>query len=241
LIPSARHFDLTGTHRLIPSKFSEERSVLAEVADTDDMLGDAVLLDGVTNDRIQGEEHGLAGISTFELVYGIPNGQIVNAAFTHTNDEGCRFNDYSRGAWYAAEELETSVAEVAYHKARRLADIVVPGTRYGRPDSDTSTYDDWRADFRAMFHVLEPAAEFSNYLQPEPVPACYLPSQEFARQLLQVGSNGLIYPSVRRDGARCIVCFRPALVYSPRRGVRLELSLTAAEHGYAIGTRQVVQ
>lgn len=241
MTPPVRSFEIAGAHRLIPSKFSEEGTVLAEVADSDEMLADAVLLDGATNDRIQGEEHGLAGITTFELVYGIPNAHIVNAAFTHTSDEGCRFNDYSRGAWYAAHDLRTCLAEVAYHKARRLADIVVPEARYGRPDADVSTYDDWEADFKTRFHVLEPASRFARYLKPEPVPACYAASQEFARQLLFAGSSGIIYPSVRRKGAQCVVCFRPALVYDPRRGVRLELTFSATRDGYDTETREVSQ
>ena len=55
------------------------------------------------------------------------NAHIVNAAFCHTSKFGSRFCDPTRGAWYSAEELETSLAEVAYHKAKRLAEIIVPG------------------------------------------------------------------------------------------------------------------
>jgi RES domain-containing protein len=196
------------------------------------MLEDIVLLDGATNDRIQGEQQGLIGISTYELVYGIPNSHIVNAAFTHTNEAGSRFNDSTRGAWYAAEELETSLAEVTYHKGRRLAEMVVPELPGQQPDEDVSTYDDWQADFRGQFHLLRPASKFAEYLQPEPVPQCYAVSQQLARQLLEVQSNGLVYPSVRRKGFRCLVCFRPALVYNPRQGKRLEIRFTFNGEGY---------
>ncbi|HYZ85642.1 MAG TPA: RES family NAD+ phosphorylase [Bryobacteraceae bacterium] len=230
--PPSRPFRWDASHRLIPSRYSEAGTVLAEIADTDAMLADIMLLDGSTNDRIQGEEHGLIGISTFELVYGIPNAHIVNAAFTHTNDSGSRFNDHTRGAWYAAAELETSIVEVTYHKARRLAEIVVPELPGGRPDEDLSTYDDWLADFRSTFHVLDPADQFSEYLQPEPIPQCYARSQELARMLLDQRSNGLVYTSVRRAGGRCLVCFRPALVYHPRRGERLEIRFRARAVGY---------
>lgn len=197
------------------------------------MLEDIVLLDGATNDRIQGEQQGLIGISTYELIYGIPNAHIVNASFTHTNEAGSRFNDSTRGAWYAAEELETSIAEVTYHKARRLADIIVPKLPEERPDEEISTYDDWLADFRGAFHVLKPASRFAEYLQPEPVPRCYAPSQQLARRLLDLQSNGLAYPSVRRRGSRCLVCFRPALVYNPHRGQRLEITFQFSSTGYS--------
>jgi RES domain-containing protein len=239
LTPPIRHFNLDAMHRLIPSRYSEGGTVLEEIVDNQAMLDDIILLDGATNDRIQGEQQGLMGISTFELVYGIPNARIVNAAFTHTSDAGCRFNDQTRGAWYAADELETSIAEVTYHKARRLAEIVVPELPHNRPDKEVSTYDDWLADFRSRFHELNPAEKFSDCLRPEPVPQCYQASQHTARQLLGDGSNGIIYPSVRRKRARCLVCFRPALVYNPRCGDRLEITFTSRTVGYDHEVRTV--
>lgn len=205
------------------------------------MLADVVLLDGATNDRIQGEQQGLIGISTYELVYGIPNAHIVNAAFTHTNEAGCRFNDSTRGAWYAAEELETSLAEVTYHKARRLAEMVVPELPGGQPDEDISTCDDWQADFRSAFHVLRPSNKFAECLQPEPVPQCYAASQKLARRLLELQSNGLVYLSVGRRGFRCLACFRPALVYNPRQGKRFQITFRFDGRGYEHQVRAVAR
>jgi hypothetical protein len=211
-------------HRLIPSRYSNGGTVLDDIADDDDMLEKIIRLDGATNDRIQGEQFGLAGISTYELVYGIPNAQIVRAAFLHPSPTGARFNDSTRGSWYAADKLETSLAEVSYHKAKRLADIVVPESPSGMPEAESSTYDDWLADFHAQFHSLEPAADFAECLEPEPVPACYAEPQKLAQKLLTAQSNGVLYPSVRKRGGRCLVCFRPALVYRPRRDKRYEIS-----------------
>jgi hypothetical protein len=239
LTPPVQDFDFPDTHRLIPSRFSQEGTVLADIADSDEMLQAAILLDGATNDRVQGEQHGLAGISTFELVYGIANARNVNAAFTHTSDEGCRFSDGTRGAWYAATELQTCIAEVSYHKARRLADMIVPELPDERPDSDVSTYDDWMAGFRTEFHLLTPPAAFASCLQAEPVPQCYAPSQQLARELLQAGSNGIVYPSVRRHSDQCIACFRPVLVYHVRRGVRLELTLNLTGSAHTTRVREI--
>ena len=239
LTPPLIQFTWDASHRLIPSLYSEAGTVLAEIAGSERMLKDIVLLDGATNDRIQGEQQGLSGISTYELLYGIPNAHIVNAAFTHANEAGSRFSDQTRGAWYAADELETSLAEVTYHKARRLAEIIVPELPDERPDEEVSTYDGWLADFRAAFHVLEPATKFSECLQPEPVPQCYAASQQMARRLLEMQSNGLVYPGVRRAGSRCLVCFRPALVYNPRRAERLEISFKASAAGYDHKVRTV--
>jgi hypothetical protein len=213
--------------------------VLAEIAGDSKELEDLVLLDGATNDRVQSEDQGSIGISTFELVYGIPNAHVVNAAYTHPNVFGSRFNDHTRGAWYAAGSAKASIAEVVYHKSRRLADIIVPEEPNRRPARDVSTYDDWRASFHADFHVLKPPKNFSHVLQPEPVPKCYAASQALAQTLLNKGSNGLLYPSVRYRGAECLVCFRPALVYNPYRSERLEITLTANKTGYDHNVRPV--
>ena len=236
-LPPRRFFSQEALHRLIPSLFSEQGSVLAAIAEDEQVLADIILLDGATNDRVQGEHGGLPGISTFELVYGIPNARVINAAFTHANPEGSRFNDGERGAWYCAPEQQTSLAEVAFHKGRRLGEIVVPGLPGERPGSDTTTYDDWLTDLRTELHVLDLSRQFEPYLQPGPVPACYAAPQALARQLLLARSNGVLYPSVRRAGAQCVVCFRPALVYNVRRDARLELTLTARGDGYAWAVR----
>jgi hypothetical protein len=166
---------------------------------------------------------------------------VVNAAYTHPHESGSRFNDHTRGAWYAADCQEASIAEVVYHKSRLLSDIIAPDAPYGRPAYDASTFDDWLADFRAEFHVLEPPDEFSEYLRPEPVPQCYAPSQALARRLLEGGSNGVAYPSVRYRGAKCVACFRPALVYNPHRSERLEIAFRASDTGYEHSVRRVVE
>jgi RES domain-containing protein len=230
--PSLQFINWVATHRLVNSKYSPTGTVLSAIADNTADLANLTLLDGATNDRIQAEQGKLPGITNYELVYGIPNSEIVRAAFAHPGPFGGRFNDHTRGAWYASKDLECCVAEVAYHRSRNLADIVVPTSPYGRPATDQATYDDWLADFRAEFHILDPAAEFSEYLQPEPVPQCYSKSQELARSLLNQQSNGILYPSVRHPGSQCIACFRPPLVYSPRRSERLAIMLKANKTGY---------
>lgn len=239
MIPVTRRIDREGMHRLIPSRFSEGGTVLEDISDDDQMLEQLVRLDGATNDRIQGEQAGLVGISTYELVYGFPNAHIIRAAYLHPGPYGARFNDSTRGAWYAADRLEASLDEVSYHKAKRLADMIVPEAPGQVPESESSTYDDWLADFHAEFHVLEPAADFADVLAPEPVPECYGKSQKLAQQLLERQSNGILYPCVRRRGAKCLACFRPPLVYEPRQDARFEITLRWDRQKYRREVHQV--
>lgn len=195
------------THRLIPSQYSDGGdSVLARIADDDRHLADLFTLDDATNDRLLAENDRLPGIGVRELVFGVPHYRIVNAAFTHAHPLGSRFNGPERGAWYAAFEIQTSQAEVAFHKTAQLAEI----DRF----EDEVTYDDYQADFSAELHDLRAARSFAACLDPD----SYVASQELAERLLEAGALGLVYPSVRRPRGTCLACFRPALVMNVRKG-----------------------
>ena len=195
------------THRLIPSLYTTDGgSVLGRIARSEDDIALISEIDALTNDRVLAEADLLPGIGIHELVFDVPEYHIVNAAFTHAHPLGSRFNGPTRGAWYAAFESETAQAEVAYHKTLELNEI---GYFY-----DYVTYDDYLADFSAEFDDLREAREFADSLDP----MSYVASQTLAEQLLQAGSLGVVYPSVRHVGGTCIACFRPALVVNARKG-----------------------
>jgi hypothetical protein len=195
------------THRLIPSKYSEAGdSVLARIADDDTHLRDIFDLDNATNDRLLAENNLLPGIGIHELVFGIPHYRIVNATFCHPHPLGSRFNGPDRGAWYGCFELETSQTEVAFHKSVELAEV-------DWFEEEEGTYDDYLADFSAELHDIRKNKQFADCL----APSSYVASQRLAQRLLDAGSLGMIYPSVRRDGGTCLACFRPALVMNVRK------------------------
>lgn len=206
-LPATRLIRRNDTHRLIPSKYSEGGdSVLTRIAENDAHLRDIFDLDNATNDRLLAENDLVPGIGIHELVFGLPYFRIVNAAFCHPHPLGSRFNGPDRGAWYVAFALETAQAEVAFHKSIELAEV-------DWFDEDV-TYDDYLADFSAAFHDIRDDARFADCLAPE----SYVASQALAAQLLEAGSLGIIYPSVRRRRGICLACFRPALVMNVRKG-----------------------
>jgi hypothetical protein len=197
-----RQFD---THRLIPSRHSSE-SVLARIANDDDHLKAIFELDGATNDRLLAEHRRPGvGLDVVELVAGLPWAHVVNAAFCHAHPLGSRFNGPDRGAWYAAFALETAQAEIAFHKGVQLAEA-------GWTE-ESITYDDYLADFSAEFHDLRRAPSFRACMDPE----SYVASQDLAERLLESGSLGVVYPSVRHRRGTCVACFRPSLVMNVRR------------------------
>ena len=211
-----RQFD---THRLIPSRhLPQSDSVLVSISDDDAHLQAIFELDAATNDRLLAGQRLLPGIGLDELVFGVPHAAVINAAFCHPHPLGSRFNGPHRGAWYAAFAIETSQAEVGFHKSVQLAEI-------GRFE-DNVTYDDYMADFSAEFHDLRTTSAVRasadrsaaggghGYLDPD----TYVESQALAERLLEADSLGVVYPSVRHSGGTCVACFRPALVTNVRRG-----------------------
>jgi len=204
--------DRRNTHRLIPARFADEgASVLTRLADDEELLDGIFELDNATNDRLIAESGNAPGIDVRELVFGIPQYRIINASFCHPAPGGSRFNSADRGAWYAGFEVETSQAEVAYHMQISLRET-------GWDREEITDYVDYLADFRAEFHDLRGSGQHREALDPE----SYRASQALAEELLALGSAGIVYPCVRREGGTCLVCFRPVLVINARKGSTYE-------------------
>jgi RES domain-containing protein len=209
-VSNIRCFD---THRLLPAKYSPNYdSVLTRIADGED-LQLIFELDNATNARLQAEEGLSPDISARELVIHVPHYHVINAAFTHANPLGARFSTSHRGAWYAAFELATAKAEVLFHKSVEFAEI-------DWKEREEIQYDDYLADFTAPFHDLRGIEDDALS------PTSYVRSQQLAVELMELGSLGIVYPSVRREGGTCLACFRPAVVANVRKSTPYRLIWT---------------
>jgi hypothetical protein len=211
------------THRLIPNKFYEQgESVLSRLGLPPAQMEHLFQLDDATNARLAGEANLLPGITVHELVFGVPHYHIVNAAFTHARPEGSRFSGPDRGVWYAGFSLKTAQTEVAFHYGEGLREV-------NWQEEETVAYREYLADFRGEFHDLRNGDEtgaYKKYLRPD----SYRASQQLGRRLLDEGSSGIVYPSVRHAGGTCIACFRPALVSNVREGSRVTFTFPDAFH-----------
>ena len=219
-------FQQQGTHRLIPARYSETGSVLEALPLPGRVLSDLSELDAATNERVIAEGGRNPEIGPGELLFGVPEAQIVNASFTHPGPYGGRFHSSQRGAWYAGVELETSCAEVSFHMRRLLKETRFAGEQ-------ANEYQEFLADFSGDYHLLD-EAEQQSCLQPGPVPQCYAPGQALAETLIHQGSQGIVYASVRNPGGTCLACFRPALVFHPRRGGRYSIAVKASQSGFRV-------
>lgn len=206
------------THRLVPSKYRTADSVLTRIADTESDLRAIFDLEQATNDRLLAEHQRLPDIGPHELVFGVPSYHVINAAFCHAHPLGARFNGPDRGAWYAALELRTAQAEVAFHRSIELAEIEWR-------TEEVATYDDYLADFSGEFHDLRRDRRFADCLAPD----SYEASQALGQRLLDQGALGVVYASVRRSEGTCLACFRPAVVANVRRDAQYAFTFSGSE------------
>lgn len=207
--PPVSHVRFTSTFRLIPSRYPSV-GILDRVASPDD-LNAIIELETWTNDRISTEIGTLHRLPREEWVVGKPMASVIMGAFCHPHREGGRFNGADRGAWYAGRSINTSHAEVIYHRTKELEEIGVLDTFV-----QVRAY---LADFHGAFvDIREQRAAFDKLYDPN----SYAASQSFARRLLDAGANGLVYRSVRDPRGECIACFRPKLVKNVRMGQHFE-------------------
>ncbi|MGH9307812.1 MAG: RES family NAD+ phosphorylase [Vicinamibacterales bacterium] len=195
--------------RLIPSRFPSTGLFdrVAHPADLEALFE----LEDWTNDRISAEVGLLQRIPKDEWVVGAPMASVVMAAYCHPRAGGARFSDAERGAWYAARTLETAMAETIYHRTREIAEVGGYDTRV-----QMRLY---LSDLSARFHDVRSIRATAALYRPD----SYSESQRVGKELLDAGSNGIVYRSVRHPAGECIACFRPALVKNVRVGGHYEL------------------
>lgn len=193
------------SYRLVASRFPPV-GLFDRVARPEDL--EAVFAaEALTNDRLREEAGDIRLVAPGERISG-PGTTPVMAAFTHLNPEGSRFSDGTFGVYYAAREMETAIAERAYHGARFLA-----RTREPPGEFDMRTYvariDAELVDVRGYGRRRR-----SDLMAPD----AYAASQAFARARRDEGAGGIVYDSVRRRDGQCAALFRPRLVRDCTQG-----------------------
>lgn len=214
MTPPMIHVNEGATVRLVPSGYAKP-PVLLPLVDSrheEDLLAK---LEGITSGRLNAEAEGLPNLNPRELTYQIWGYTHINAAFTYTREEGNRFNDNTRGAWYCAFEDMTALEEVAFHRTRELERINV--------FEDCVEYQSLLASFVGEFHDVRNIDPTPDFLGSDPGTA-YVKGQKLAGQLRAEQSLGIIYPSVRHLGGTCLVSFQPHAVQNVRFGARWKLS-----------------
>ncbi|WP_299590319.1 RES family NAD+ phosphorylase [uncultured Tateyamaria sp.] len=200
------------TIRLISTAYIDQPA-MAPLADDEEDLAILEEIEGLTSARRTVTLPVPGGLDPAELLtaaagYGWT---YINAAFCYTRATGNRFNGPERGAWYASygeDAALTAQAEVSWHLTRELEATGV--------FENLTAYRELLAGFTTRLHDLTDRAG-EEVLSSDPRIA-YPIGQTLAQDVLGSGGNGLLYPSTRRDGGRCLVAFRSHLVQNVRQG-----------------------
>ena len=136
---------------------------------------------------------------------------IPSFTFLDPNPPGSRFSNSAFGAYYAARDMETAIAETVHHREKFLQDAGIT-----RPmDIDhliiladiAGEFPDIRgmqADLPDIYHASD-----------------YTASQGLAATLRAAGSFGILYSSIRRAGGECVAVFRPTVITNIREGITI--------------------
>ena len=199
------------TVRLISTAYIIEPA-LAPLCDSDEELKILEALEGLSSARLAPVRMP-AGVDPSELLtpaagFGYT---YVNAAFCYVKPGGNRFNDGTRGAWYAGigdGATLTAQAEVVFHLTRELDNVGIY--------ENVTAYRELLAGIIGPFHDLRGVPD-APALLPD-MALAYPAGQRLARKILAAGGNGVIYPSARRAEGTCLAAFRPHLIQNIRHG-----------------------
>ena len=162
-------------------------------------------VDALTNPRLRDEVGDIRLVPPEDRVSG-PGASVIMAAFTHLNPSGSRFSDDACGVFYAANDLDTAIAETRHHRERFMR-----ATEQPRMELDMRVY---LVDLEGALHDLRA----QTAMQPLVYHADnYAAGQHLGRTLREAGSNGIAYDSVRRAGGECAAVFRPPLLSNVRQ------------------------
>lgn len=152
---------------------------------------------------------------------GGPGASYLMAPFTHVGpDRPSRFSDGRYGVLYAGRRFETALAETMHHHARFMAATA-------EPPGWSSQFREILLDVAGELHDLRPFPD-----APELSPESYAASQALGRALREGGAEGIVYPSVRAEGAECVALFHPDLASGATQGRHLDYHWNGARVDY---------
>lgn len=173
------------------------------------MLDDLYEIEGATSGRLNGQWRGQGDVAADEFVYDVPGANYINAAFAYAKSRSMnRFNGEGRGAWYAALEVQTCLAEVTFHLTRELDNI----GRYDDQVDYLELHSSFAGDVIDLCQVTGHEA-----LHPDP-DVGYPVGNAIAEAARTAGVHLIRYPSVRHAGGTCFAALSPHAVQSVAQG-----------------------
>ena len=168
---------------------------------------------GWTNDRLVAER--VARLPRSEWAFGRANASIVMAAFLHAPLDGARFSGPDLGAWYAAERIETGIAEVAHHLRREAFARRLP--------TASRRYRAYSCRLLGSYRDVRGLGDGALYNR-----VSYADGQIFGESLRAAGEDGIIYDSLRHRDGVAICAYRPSKVVDVVQAEHFDIEVAVA-------------
>lgn len=198
-IPQAAFFNQTA-YRLIPSKYPP-RSLFDDVANHEE-FEILFAIQELTNPRIRNEVGNLNRVPAQERPYGIRGCNYALGPFVHLNPAGSRFSNGDFGVYYAAEDVQTAIAETRHHQQIYFSGIV--GLKF-----DRLTMRCLKTQFSANLRDIRgDAFKDSDWYNKDN----YSSAQQLGANVKINNDAGIVYCSVRIDNKTCYALFSPNVI-----------------------------
>jgi hypothetical protein len=190
-------------HRLVNAKFPPI-DLFDDVASNDEF--EAVYrLQSLSNPRLLDAAGQIHLVPPERRPFGIAGCNYALAPFMHVNKLGSRFSRGQFGILYAAEHIDTAIAETRHHQ-QQYFQTRINGLKY-----DRIIMRGLKLSFSAtLLNIYAPrVAQFGWY-----DPTDYSASQQLGEAVKTADKDGLWYESVRRPGHSCYALFSPHTVHA---------------------------
>ena len=200
--PEVIHTEWRPCCRIIPSRFPSIHLFSRATAPED--LDAIFELEALTNPRLRNEVNSARGVPQKDRISEF-GASFIMAAFTHMNASGSRFSDGSFGVFYAADNLDTAIAETKRHREQFMNATAQPPI-----ELDMQAY---LIDLEGELHDLrgQRATQPLLYHGQD-----YAASQQLGRTLHETGCDGIVFDSVRQHDGACAAVFRPRILSNAR-------------------------
>lgn len=187
-------------YRLIPSKYPP-KSLFDDVANHDEF---EVLfaIQELTNPRIRNELGNLNRVPVQERPYGIRGCNYALGPFVHLNPAGSRFSKGDYGIYYAADDVQTAIAETRHHQQKYFSGVT--GLKFDRLSMRClkTQFSASLCDIRNNQYEKNDWYDKNNYTA----------SQQLGTYIKANNNAGIAYCSVRLENKTCYALFSPKLI-----------------------------
>lgn len=196
------HVHWTPCYRIVPGRYPSIH-LLERVADPEewDALDE---IEALTNERILDEVGVLSIVAPEERVSG-DGANWIMGAFTHPNPDGSRFCDGTYGAYHAAIDFDTAVAESRYHRGRFMSFTAEPPAHLEMRVL-VAELDGELVDLRGLKEQMPAVYDTDDYGV----------GQLLGRSLRKKDASGIVYESVRHRNGQCVAVLRPPVLSNCR-------------------------